>query len=129
MGTHASKIRPQDPRRLTGSVDLDRALARTHPNAPRWDYGIGYDLGHREAAYWIEVHPANTSNVREVIQKLIWLKGFLQQNAPLWHLTQNAGNPYRWIASGKVNISRNTPQFRQLSQSGLGMPTSNLAIP
>ncbi len=129
LGSNSSKIQPADTRKLTGSIDLDAALKETYPEGPRWDYGVGYDLGGREAAYWIEVHPADTSKVREVIHKLEWLKGFLKRNNVLWNLTRNADNPYRWVASGRVNIPKTSKEFRLLSQNGLSPPQSSTAIP
>ena len=35
-------IHPEDPRRLTGSIDLDSACQRADPHGNRWDFGIGY---------------------------------------------------------------------------------------
>jgi hypothetical protein len=59
----------RDNSRLTGSIDLDAALINEQPNAPRWDYGIGYQHGGDEYAVWVEVHGAQTSKVREVLNK------------------------------------------------------------
>ena len=41
---HRGHVTCTDPRRLTGSIFLDLALAQepNHANAPRWDYGLGY---------------------------------------------------------------------------------------
>lgn len=41
---HRSKVVCADPQRITGSLDLDRALVkeRDYADKPRWDYGIGY---------------------------------------------------------------------------------------
>lgn len=61
----AGKVKPQNPRKLSGSVYLDKCLKTTNPHDARWDYVIGY----REKAYFVEVHPANTSNVDEVVKK------------------------------------------------------------
>lgn len=129
LGSNAHKIQVDDTRKLTGSIDLDSALAVNYPNSPRWDYGVGYDQGDRDAAYWIEVHPADTSKVKEVIDKLQWLKQFLARNKDLRQLTKNANNPYRWVASGRVKIPKNSPQFRLLCQQGLSFPRSNVTIP
>lgn len=64
----AGKVKPQNPRKLSGSVYLDKCLKTTNPHDARWDYVIGY----REKAYFVEVHPANTSNVDEVVKKKKW---------------------------------------------------------
>ena len=65
----AGKVKPQNPRNLSGSVYLDKCLEKTNPHDARWDYVIGYC----EKAYFVEVHPANTSNVDEVVKKKNWL--------------------------------------------------------
>lgn len=44
-----------------------------YPNASRWDYAIGYD----QKAWFVEVHPANTSNVKEMLKKVEWLESRL----------------------------------------------------
>ena len=71
-GQHRSLVTCADSRRLTGSVNLDAALQASLPNAPRWDYGLGYQpVSGAERAVWIEVHPAATSNVGEVLRNSI----------------------------------------------------------
>jgi len=120
---------------LTGSIDLDSALAgeAEHANEPRWDYGIGYKPKRaEERAIWIEVHPASTSNVREVISKANWLRTWLRDNAPqLALLTIGDGpvRPFVWIATARIQIPRNSPQARQLAIAGLDMPRKALRLP
>lgn len=130
-----SRITCADPRRLTGSIDLDSALAGVvgHSNAPRWDYGIGYRPNRsEERAVWVEVHPASTSNVREVTEKLRWLRTWLRSEAPrLNSLTTSAARApvFVWIATGGVRIPRNSPQARRLSATGLVGPHRVLHLP
>ena len=64
----APRIKPQNPRKLSGSIYLDKCLKSANPHEARWDYVIGYD----ERAFFAEVHPANTSNVDEVVKKKNW---------------------------------------------------------
>ncbi len=104
-------------RRLSGSVNLDEALADSHPNDPRWDYGIGVRQAKGpERVVWAEVHPAATNNVKEVLKKRDWLKRWLAESA-----RRLKGMPadFFWIASGSVAIPRHTPQFRKLAASGI----------
>ena len=112
-----------EPRRLTGSVDLDSALEQHRPNDPRWDFGLGYKPPRgQERAIWVEVHSAKTSEVSTVLNKLRWLKDWLNRDAEdLRRLTDRAGKeiPYVWIASSGDKINRNSRQFRLLSQSGI----------
>ncbi len=73
--------RPDD---LVGSVHLDHALKASHPNDPRWDYGIGLRRpSGNEVALWVEVHPATAHGVEEVCAKHTWLRNWLSSSAPL----------------------------------------------
>lgn len=107
----AGKVKPQNPRKLSGSVYLDKCLKTTNPHDARWDYVIGYS----EKAYFVEVHPANTSNVDEVVKKKKWLDVWLKTNA-LDLKAMMAGTGYYWIASGKVAILPNSPQARKIAK-------------
>ena len=109
----AGKVKPQNPRKLSGSVYLDKCLKTTNPHDARWDYVIGYS----EKAYFVEV-PANTSNVDEVVKKKKWLDVWLKTNA-LDLKAMMAGTGYYWIASGKVAILPNSPQARKIAKNKL----------
>ena len=134
-GTYRSRVTCSEPRRLTGSIDLDSALSGEpgYANAPRWDYGIGYKPRRSpERAIWVEVHPASTSNVGEVISKLNWLRTWLRENTPqLASLTIADGpiRPFVWMATAAVHIPRNSPQARRLNTAGLDMPRRILRLP
>lgn len=110
----AGKVKPQNPRKLSGSVYLDKCLETTNHHDARWDYVIGYS----EKAYFVEVHPANTSNVEEVVKKKKWLDVWLKTNA-LDLKAMMAGTSYYWIASGKVAILPNSPQARKIAKNKL----------
>ena len=131
---HRNRVSCTDPRRLTGSIDLDSALGKApgYANAPRWDYGLGYKPARgREQAVWVEVHAATTSEVRAVLNKLRWLRDWLNAEAgQLRQLTNLAdgGRRYVWIASGGDSINRNSRQFRTLSKSGIRL-MSRLRLP
>jgi len=131
---HRSKVDCADPRRLTGSLDLDKALAREagYANQPRWDYGIGYRSENgAERAVWVEVHSATTGEVSKVLSKLKWLRNWLTDEAEqLQRLTIAAGGPtFVWVASQGIQIPPNSPQARRLSKSALGKPVKHLLLP
>lgn len=129
LGPDSSRIRAQRARALSGSVNLDAALRGQYPNESRWDYGIGYRLGKDEVAVWVEVHPAGTSNVEEVLRKLDWLKARLAEAPELNALTVRTDKPFRWVASGSISISANSPQARRLGISDLEPPCKVLRLP
>lgn len=114
LGVNKSHVAATDPRKIDGSVDIDKCTRMLYPNSARWDYAIGYD----GKAYFLEIHPANTSNVEEMIKKAKWLNEWLNDKAPsLKSLAAN--NDYYWVPSGKVCILKNSPQYRKLSQSSI----------
>jgi hypothetical protein len=118
LGGYSDKVRCSNPRRFTGSVDLNEVF----PNSP-WDYGIGFLEGMQEVALWIELHPAYTSEVTIFLKKLTWLKDWLGTEArELWKLTQKSSEPYRWLATGGVHIAKNSRQARQLQEAGVSFP-------
>jgi hypothetical protein len=114
----ATRVRCKATRRLTGSVNIDGALASVAPNANRWDYGIGLRRGGSEVAVWVEVHPASSKHIDEVLRKLQWLRNFLQNHAPaLGGLTQG---DYYWLSTdAPIAITPNSPQAKRLAKAGL----------
>lgn len=131
---HRNKITCGDSQRLTGSIDLDAALAKEagYANEPRWDYGLGYlPTQGREQAIWVEVHTATTGEVRAVLKKLQWLLDWLNGEAEsLRRLTNRAdiNRRFVWVASAGVRISKNSPQARQLNKKGIRL-TGHLTLP
>jgi hypothetical protein len=124
---HKRRIRCRRPNDLAGSVDIDDALLSTHPDSPRWDYGIGVRAQRRhDLVAWVEVHPASSSNVSEVLRKLEWLKQWLRTSAP--RLNQLPAG-YSWIATDGVHIQAGSRQWRQLAQAGLSPPRQVLVLP
>jgi hypothetical protein len=103
-----------DGKKLMGSVDIDECTKYLYPNDARWDYAIGYGKN----AYFVEVHPANTSNVNEMINKAKWLDNWLKYKA--CHLAQlRKDKANYWIPSGKVKILPNSAQYRNMAKCNL----------
>ena len=108
------------------SVDLDGALRDLHPNDPRWDYGIGVrKTKNSDRVIWIEVHPASSSHIQDVLKKLEWLKEWLGSSAPR---LKTISTDYVWIASGEVSISTNSPQRRKLAAKGIRFVGNRLQV-
>ena len=132
---HRNKVDCADPRRLTGSINLDEALAQEpgYASQPRWDYGLGHrSESGRETAVWVEVHSATTSEVSKVLRKLEWLRDWLnaEEAEELNKLTTAATGPrFVWVASAGVNIPDHTRQARQLRMSPLSKPRKRLLLP
>lgn len=132
---HRRLVTCADSRRLTGSIFLDSALAQEsgYANKPRWDYGLGYKPKNgRERAIWVEVHSATTKQVSAVLNKLQWLRDWLNSEAEqLKKMTFLAKDDIRfvWIASSSVKILKHSPQARRLSQSGISSVRKNLSLP
>lgn len=124
---HARRIRCADTRRLTGSINLDSALRETKSDKPRWDYGIGLRRKSKEAAVWVEVHPASSTSITDMLAKLQWLRKWLRTEAQsLEALTQG---DFYWLATdGKISITPNSPQAKRLASVGLRGPMRVLRL-
>lgn len=120
------KVSSGDPRKLTGSIDLDDALREFAPTAPRWDYGIGFKSG-GERAIWIEVHPASSLSIDDMLAKLSWLKNWLQSEAP--DLRAPTDGKFYWIATdGRIAITPGSRQARRLASNGLIGPRRHVTL-
>jgi hypothetical protein len=124
MNNNSVYIRLQDPTHCTGSVDIDKSLLPLYPDDPRWDYVIGYE----SCAYFVEIHPASTSNVNEVIKKATWLRQWLARHAV--KLKSLAGSEILyWIPSGRCKIAPNSPYRFKLAQKGISIISSPMKLP
>ena len=121
------RVKPKNTRELRGSVNLDECLKKAHPQASRWDYAIGYAANEGEKVYYVEVHPAATSNVAEVICKHKWLVQWLKAEAgELDRLPRE----FWWVATNSVDkrITKRSKYKRSLSQHGIKGPTNKPLI-
>lgn len=112
LGGHANLVTASNPRLFNGSVNIDTCTKELYPNDARWDYVVGYN----SHAYFLEIHPANTSNIKDMIKKAQWLDCWLNLKAPALK-SLNVTNSFYWIASGKYNILKTSSQYRKLAQS------------
>lgn len=109
----------KDARRLDGSLNIDEETKMLYPNESRWDYAVGYD----GKVYYVEVHPANTSNVEEVIKKKLWLDKWLKEKAPSMSALKAGSPKYQWAATeAGVHVSPQSMCARRLSQRGIEKP-------
>lgn len=65
LRANSKVVKPRDTKLLEGSVDIDEAVKALRPGESRWDYVVGYS----NEAFFIEVHPAGSSNVERDGQK------------------------------------------------------------
>lgn len=109
----------KDARRLDGSLNIDEETNMLYPNESRWDYAVGYD----GKVYYVEVHPANTSNVEEVMKKKLWLDKWLKEKAPSMSALKAGSPKYQWAATeAGVHVSPQSMYARRLSQRGIEKP-------
>lgn len=109
----------KDARRLDGSLNIDEETKMLYPNESRWDYAVGYD----GKVYYVEVHPANTSNVEEVIKKKLWLDKWLKEKAPSMSALKAGSPKFQWAATeAGVHVSAQSTYARRLSQRGIERP-------
>jgi hypothetical protein len=112
-----ARIHCARPRLLAGSVNLDKALSASCPRDERWDYGIGIRKTRAsDGAIWVEVHPASSRHIQEVLEKFRWLKQWLASAAMrLEQITDG----YVWVASGSVALQPSSPQRRIIAAHGI----------
>lgn len=109
MGNYSGKVQANNTRLLHGSVDLDAATRMSHPQDSRWDYIIGYN----EEAYFIEVHPAYSSEVSTVLNKLEWLQNWLRLDAPAINQIRPISKEHLfWVHTKGFDIPKSSRQYR-----------------
>lgn len=120
-------IEAENTRKLAGSVDVDSALQQVDPNANRWDFAIAYQHTNRDAEviYWTELHTASDSEVKVVIKKAVWLRGWLKVDGKKMAAFER---DIIWISSGPTSFQLTGPQRKQMAQAGLRHVGSRLRI-
>lgn len=122
MGKHATCVEVRQ-RKPTASIDLDATLQKVAPHAPRWDYGIEAANGTRATCIWVEVHPATSSDVKTVVEKLRWLQGWLTQS----DACRAVAHEFYWVAT-EAGVRIDSARQRQLAAAGLRMPTRRVVL-
>lgn len=108
-------VKLKDKRKVDGSLNIDKETKLLYPNDPRWDYAVGYD----GKVFFVEVHPANTSNISEMAKKKEWLKKWLNSKAPLLDALPSGHPRFLWVATKSgVRISNQASYIRKLAQLG-----------
>ena len=111
-GNEKSKIIVPDSRKITGSLDIDTSTKKRYPQENRWDYAIEYD----NEVFFIEIHPASTSDIPTVLAKLKWLKQWLKEKAPDIDALKPEKKPaYHWVYTKKYAILPNSKYGKMLS--------------
>lgn len=110
-----SKVDAVDKYKLQGSLDIDSQVRALYPDDPRWDYALSYN----NKIYYFEVHPAETSDVEKVVNKVKWLKYWLKTKATEINKLPKAEHPYTWVQSGRYAILPTAKEKMKLSVSGI----------
>ena len=122
-------ITANDPRTLVGSVDIDSALKSKYPHDNRWDYCIGITVGKTtDSVVWVEVHPANSHSVTDMVAKASWLFSWLKgPGKPLRDLAKDKPD-LRWVPTGPVAFRRGGKQHVQLANAGISFPERRVVL-
>ena len=104
-----------DSRNLIGSIDIDSNFKKSCPNDNRWDYLIL--INSNIEGYFIEVHPAHTSEIKVMIKKKEWLENKIIN---IYFKNVNK-NKYKivWISSGKNAILKSSKEYKLLAKHNL----------
>jgi hypothetical protein len=112
--------RKQVEMQATCSVNLDTHGPPSERGEKRWDYVL---MNHDGKGHGVEVHPARTSDVGDMIAKKRWAEKVLAREARglavvAWH----------WVASGRVDVRRHDRARKQLAQAGVSFPCEHLKV-
>ena len=118
-----SKVDAAESKKLLGSLDIDSQVKALYPMDPRWDYALSY----ADKIYYLEVHPAETSEIDKVVSKVKWLKNWLKTKATKINELPKAEHPYIWIQSGRYAILPTSKDKMKLSVSGI-VATNKLSL-
>lgn len=120
-------VAADDTRKLTGSVDVDKALQKVDPKGNRWDFAIAYQHTNRttEVIYWVELHTASDSQVKVVIKKAQWLLNWFSAAGKLLAKFER---DIVWVSSGPTSFILSAPQRKQMALVGLQHRGSLLRI-
>lgn len=115
-----NKIIVPDTKLLGHSLDLDEALKTIISQDNRWDYGFEYE----HYLIFIEIHPAETSQIDCICKKVAYTKEWLDINCPeILHLPkfEKGRRQYYWISSGrtKLKILPNSVYARKLAKNNI----------
>ncbi len=115
-GRYRNKFVVPEKRKLSGSLDIDSATKEKYYDENRWDYAVEYN----NETFFVEIHPGSTSEVDKVIQKLNWLKKWLEEHAPkIKELKPNNKKPYYWVFTNRFAILPTSKHYKALSLQGL----------
>lgn len=100
---YRNRIIVSDSKLFGGSVDFDKALQKEYGRDHRWDYGFEYEGNF----IFIEIHPAQTSEIERMIGKVQALSKWLKTNCPdILQLPkfENGNRQFYWVSSGSNGI-------------------------
>ena len=123
LGANSKKVSVKRTKELLGSVDIDSCTQKIYPGDARWDYAVGY----RQEVIFIEVHPADTSDVSGMIKKVQWLEKWLKEKARNL-VEMGRDDSYYWIPSGRNNILKTSSQYKSLSKHKLVIKKSPFVL-
>jgi hypothetical protein len=104
--------------RLTGSVNVDTALAPNHPGDSRVDYAVGHHPtnGRGETVYWIEIHPASSGHIDGILAKFRSLQHWLETSAPR---LDEMDRVLVWVSTGRTAFNARSTQAKRLADAGV----------
>ncbi len=111
-GKHRSAVTCEDLRNkryIRSSVNINATMRNCCPESPRWDYAIWYE-NQSPLIACVEVHPARSSHVDDIIAKKDWLEDLIKGN-------KLPPRRYYWIPTSGVGLSRSSPSWRKLALS------------
>jgi hypothetical protein len=103
------------------SVDLDTHGPASAHGEKRWDYLL---VNHDGKGHGVEVHPATTREVDDMIAKKRWAEGLLAKEAKKVTVVK-----WHWVASGRVDIRKHDRSRKMLIDAHIEFPHEHVDVP
>jgi hypothetical protein len=134
-GEHRDRISASQGCMLSDTADLEAALGSLSSGEPQWAYAVGWISTKTESCCFVEVHPANTQHVDDLVRKKTAAARLLRQHAPrILELSERTrarlDRPvWIWITTdAHVGIHPATPASRRLREAGISRPSRHLEL-
>lgn len=110
------KFKIDDIEKLKESVDIDSCFKEKYPNDNRWDYLVLVDMAIQ--GYFVEIHPAITSEVSTMIAKKQWLQNEIIN--VYFKTIDKTKYKIIWVATDAgMHILKTSKEYKRLAKENL----------
>ncbi len=115
-GSDKAKFKLSNTRKPQCSVDIDSCLKSDFPSENRWDYLVV--VSDAIEGYFVEVHPAYTSEVLTMIKKKEWLEKEIIEKI-FRNIDKNKYKIMWLVTNAGVKILKTSKEYKRLAKENL----------